>query len=357
MTVLRKSALRFVLESFVERFLDEGCIDAFEGPALVALALSGRRAIPLARGLGGYRDNSDMGSAGKLLARAHAAANTGFVSPIKYECVSLDASGGCRIRVPRSCSAPACVHYLRIPRTGSSTTAELLRATMRDNVTACGAIMVHEHETTARMVAKQSAAKTPKVFTVIREPCQRFASAFEYIRSFGMRTDSFMNSKMAKLQNKTSKLQVGWSGSALIRMKKGDPIHGMASAADWARLLLTNATYRQVEWADLMPSLDYKHAHAFLKDVLMISKQIWWFSDPSWLHAGPSVEIVCLSHLRDELSATISRLAPGCNLHRTSPDLGTSSRRDLYSPRELCPLVRRLYPEDYALWKRRCMHS
>ena len=228
---------------------------------------------------------------------------------------------------------------------------------MRDNVTACGAIMVHEHETTARMVAKQSTAKTPKVFTVIREPCQRFASAFEYIRSFGMRTDSFMNSKMAKLQNKTSKLPVGWSGSALIRMKKGDPIHGMASAADWARLLLTNATYRQVEWADLMPSLDYKHAHAFLKDVLMISKQIWWFSDPSWLHAGPRVEIVCLSRLRDELSATISRLAPGCNLHRTSPDLGTSSRRDLYSPRELCPLVRRLYPEDYALWKRRCMHS
>ena len=159
---------------------------------------------------------------------------------------------------------------------------------MRDNVTACGAIMVHEHETTARMVAKQSTAKTPKVFTVIREPCQRFASAFEYIRSFGMRTDSFMNSKMAKLQNKTSKLQVGWSSSALIRMKKGDPIHGMANAADWARLLLTNATYRQVEWADLMPSLDYKHAHAFLKDVLMISKQIWLVAPSTFRRFGRS---------------------------------------------------------------------
>ena len=121
----------------------------------------------------------------------------------------------------------------------------------------------------------------------------------------------------------------------------------MTGPVEWAsRVLLNNSEYRRLDWADLMPNEDYKGQYPFLKDVLMIAKQIWWL--------GPSTELFCSMHLRDELSEFVSRHAPGCNLNRELPDINVNSRRIVYDPAELCPLVRLLYPEDSIMWERWC---
>ena len=236
------------------------------------------------------------------------------------------------------------IHYLTIPKTGSTTTAAMLTAAMlaaamnADHVNTCGAIRVHDHETTDEMARRcglrDARMLAPTTFTVIREPCQRFASSFDYIRTYGKKRERNITRGNVTVTKK-------------YVLKPNDPVHAMASPVEWARALLKNATYRRVDWADLMPDEAYRLRNHFLKDVLMIAKQIWWL--------GPSTELVCLTHLRDELSELVSRHAPGCKINRELPDRNMNSIRTFYEPSVLCPLVRQLYPEDSVMWERRCL--
>ena len=69
------------------------------------------------------------------------------------------------------------LHYMRIPKTGSSSMLSMLKTAKGRRPDLCANLTTHWHNFTAHHLKNSS-----KSFTILREPCSRFASVFDYLR-------------------------------------------------------------------------------------------------------------------------------------------------------------------------------
>ena len=209
------------------------------------------------------------------------------------------------------------VQYLRIAKTGSTSLLDMFRAAHSHAPSACKRLMLNGHSTVPRDLAPDEPEAT---FAVMREPCERFASQYDHVRTISCHR--FVRSR-----------------------RPHDPVcslsHGVKGAIAWAELLLANSSYAR-HWGVGPPTAE---------------RPTWsvvaW---PQSAYVDADVKVACLPTMRRDVQAIFDEFLPGCVLpaSREENRRGSSS-----SPTEandaLCAKVRKLHPEDFELWNQRCV--
>ena len=246
---------------------------------------------------------------------------------------------------------PNLVHYLRIAKTGSTSLLAMFETAKKRAPEACARLGTHFHNVLPRHLRERQPAA---MFAVLREPCERFASSFDYVRrrrAFNKHPD--------------------------------EPVHtfedGVVGAIRWAKLLLHNQSYRLL-WdqhtADgaALDVADYQKADE--RDVLgqkiepgareaccrghtgsRKGGQPMW-SVIGWRQAAyveADTRLGCLPTMREDVQAIFDEVLPGCTLPTEVPHVN-DYRADVPTVpnEELCALVKRLRRRDYELWDERC---
>ena len=212
--------------------------------------------------------------------------------------------------------SPGGLHYLRIPKTGSTSLLAMLAWARNHSKTACEPLRVHFHDVLPRHLP----AGAPS-FVVLREPCSRFASAYDYVRR-----------------------------SNAVKKHPDDVVHtfegGASGAVRWASLMLHDQSYAE-KWRQhtsmgpaLAPNQTMAHVIAWQQNV----------------YVGSNTQAACLPRMREEVQRILLQTVPGCVL----PPF--DMRKNVYrSPNparptpELCTLVGALYPPDVRLWTANCL--
>ena len=243
------------------------------------------------------------------------------------------------------------LHYLRIAKTGSTSISLALRAAQDASVECRASLVVHSaHAVTASHVESAMEPRPPPAtFTVVREPCERFASLFGFL----------------KPNPPVESTSWAWSVAA------------SSSAHEWARLLLRNATLRaetikrdanDSSWRlpRMMPSRSGR-TPAYVNYLAA--------AQSAYLHSRVGrAHIVCLSpRLAADVQSLLDVWAPACTVQhipwihpeKAKAWRGNDSSTLEHQPEEeyhagppltptLCTDARALYPEDAALWERHC---
>jgi hypothetical protein len=187
----------------------------------------------------------------------------------------------------------------------------------RQAPSACAAVHRHFHDVLPRHLPSGS-----RSFVVLREPCARFASAYDFVRA--------------------------------KRRDPRDAVHRFADGADgaaaWAAKLLREARYRRL-WSQHTTS-----GSAYAGNTQGMFHMMAW-QQAAWV--ANSTMVVCLPNMHSGVQAILDEHAPGCTLpakdvHKNvvakpaTPALPTPT---------LCRLVERLYAADVALWQARCANA
>ena len=189
-------------------------------------------------------------------------------------------------------------------------------------------------------------------FVVLREPCERFASAYDELR--GQLTGQ----------------------------------HGMPHS-DEAYLRIANGTQGVLQWANLLLNgkgslgamdMIIRNKKGLFRQDLEQESYIHMWKQQTWV-APQRTSCACLPTLRSDIDAILARYAPGCQMpahsrqdnvhyhpleltanqshvgapHPSAWSLSSLGSRTAARPTpELCRMVDALYPEDVALWKSQC---
>ena len=172
---------------------------------------------------------------------------------------------------------PNLVHYLRIAKTGSSSLLEMFKAAREREPQACSRLATHFHDMLPRKI--RHIYQPPVTFAVMREPCERFASTYDYVRR-----------------------------PLAYRKHPDDPVHGLedgvAGAIEWAKLLLNNKSYR------LLWSQHTSEGPTLAEDQTM-SHVIGWQQSA---YIDNHTKVACLPTMRDDVQAIFDEFLPGCQL-------------------------------------------
>ncbi|KAJ1625943.1 hypothetical protein T492DRAFT_1147106 [Pavlovales sp. CCMP2436] len=243
--------------------------------------------------------------------------------------------------------APAAVgarlHYIRVPKTGSSS--------LKPHLQACGAVRYHDHGHGCRphdhCDAMRIHAKQPNaiVFGVIRAPCEHFDSALRHMRS--------RNVKVLPYGNQTTPMQLAQWLLAIRRNGCSQAIPGHCASAANGPFLDVQAFVQKI--FALFPT-DNKHREE--KNRVMLLPQSYYVPDaPSWSRP------VCYSSNRTVLTQQVNRVFADAGVRcRIRPEALESTTRNIDAhlfpqalPGPVCQLIKtELYPEDAALYDKHC---
>ena len=216
--------------------------------------------------------------------------------------------------------SPGGLHYLRIPKTGSSSLLAMLAWARNHSKTACEPLHVHSHDVLPRHLP----ARAPS-FVVLREPCSRFASAYDFVR----RPDAVER-----------------------HLHPDDVVHtfedGASGAIRWASLMLHDQRYAN-KWRQ----------HTSVGPALALNQTmphvIAWQQN---VYVGSNTQAACLPRMREEVQRILLKTVPGCVLPPFDIRKNEGSTPNPARPTpELCTLVEALYPSDVRLWAANCLLS
>lgn len=243
---------------------------------------------------------------------------------------------------------PSELHYLRIPKTGSTSMSSMLWADQKP----CRGLHYHSHEETA-----QSLPENVSTFAVLRHPCERFVSTYTFVALlvFGRQRDDDGNELTA------AGSPLGWAryllasappnASAHMRIHSACVRSGACAAALYERL--TNRAMGSIERGSL--------------DVLRRSIERAGPNGGSLMTAQhsyvrASTQLACLPTMMRDVKRILATNLPDCtalqsrtelHLRRSSP-LGNASGSGSGTSAALCELVATMYPRDVELYASAC---
>lgn len=207
------------------------------------------------------------------------------------------------------------LHYLRIPKTGSSSLLAMVAWARNHSRVACQRLQTHFHDVLPRHLPPGAAS-----FVVLREPCSRFASSYDYVRR-----------------------------PHAHHVHPVDPVHTFADGVDgalrWASLLLRNQTYRDL-W------MQHTRVGPALAANQSMSHVIAWQQSA---YVASNTRFACLPHMRRNVQGILRQMVPGCSLPEFDIRVNDYTPPIRVRPTlELCTMVGALYPEDTRLWRSHC---
>jgi len=199
------------------------------------------------------------------------------------------------------------LHYLRIPKTGSSSFILMLQQAWRTHPEECKHVVLHIHHGYTADDFAQNEPKQDVGFVVLREPVERFVSqVFHLQRELGL-------SQFPQLET-----PVTW-GNALLQ---DSSLHDSFFSHGQSKFALHHA-------------IPWKQSTYASSDILK----------------------ACLPSMVSDIQAILDEHAPGCKLDSEvhanedpTPDEELSWRNDP----QVIELAKKLYPEDFVIWQDSC---
>lgn len=193
------------------------------------------------------------------------------------------------------------LHWMRIPKTGSTSLKSMLSKAQMANPAACKAIEIHFHDWTAAELVGDDES-----FAVLREPVQRFFSIWGHLRHW-------LGASIRQLDSPAA-----W-GNALLQdegLRNSFMYHGTSKAA----------FHHRVSWQQ----------YAYLNN---------------------QTAIACLPTMQRDVQRIMDRHAPGCRVE-AEVYRNVNRAHKSFSPEvvdQVRLLVQKLYPEDVAAWEHHCV--
>jgi hypothetical protein len=207
--------------------------------------------------------------------------------------------------------APATmVHFLRIPKSASTSLLLDMDLAIDANASACRNLVVHrDHEFVADELRGYNKNNTVS-FVVLREPCERFESIYDHLKKVLPDEDS-------------------------LRLTQ--------SAAEWGQMLLNTSALQNSFLYHGDTAALYHHRVAWQQTAYVLPGM---------------TEIVCLSSARDDVQVRIfNKHLPGCTLPSRLRKVNAAERAHTNVDPKACRIASALYPEDVKLWGSNCAGS
>ena len=258
------------------------------------------------------------------------------------------------IRVDCGHMPSAELHYLRIPKTGSTSLTTMLWADQKP----CRGLHYHSHETDARQLPANAST-----FTVLRHPCERFVSTYTFVAFLVYGRQRAIADELAAAGS-----PLGWARYLLA----GAPPTANASAT--TRPHIHAACVRSGACEDAFyDSLTTKAMG--LGDARGLARGTLDELQRALERAGPtggslmtaqhayvraSTQLACLPTMLRDVRRIVAASLPDCTtlprteLHLRSSSSSSSMPHYAKHPAALCKLVSRIYPRDVELYAKTC---